>query len=573
MISLFKLNNQPTNEKYFYRQIRRFASLLGYDVAMLITFDESSTYATSRIIFIREGVNYDISQKSPKCLIKHFSKCVFGLLIKTKQIVFFSKSKDNKSDYLPLIEEMENEIYIPLFSGNGKFREVTGCLYLGTTDKTKKIEGTILLDQNIVRELLIIQNLYQFEHIEISRKKRMLNVVHTISQIIRGREPHMVIHPYNVAQWSLAIGKELGFDEKRLETLYLSAVLHDIGKIYISTDILNKPTKLTDEEYEEVKKHPIYSYNIIKNMLSFTENFDEIAFFAKHHHERYDGKGYPDGLKEEKIPLESRIIGVADAVDAMLSNRNYKKSKSISFVINELIRNKGKQFDPDIAEIMLKLLMKSKAMNEENLLEPIIWGTLLVTTFEKEYFIEGTLVNNGDGYIFTTETFDFSKDVDKSQIKDVRLYLEKNQNIFEYDIKADKFEKHELYISELKAILSGDSFNMLWDLEGLLIDNNGEIDINIIRIGGNFMSFYIDDYKINKEVMDKILKVIIRFEDDQKVGVSGKIKKSYRVGTKNYYDFDFVNIPDSVRDNIFRQLFKKQIETRKSIMYSLTQPN
>lgn len=569
MISLFKLNNQPTNEEYFYREIRRFASLLGYDVAMLITFDESSTYATSRIIFIREGVNYDISQKSSKCLIKHFSKYVFGLSIKTKKIVFFSKSKDNKSDYSPLIEEMENEIYIPLFSGNGKLREVTGCLYLGTTDKTKKIEGTILLDQNIVRELSIIQNSYQFEHIEIFRKKRMLNVVHTISQIIRGREPHMVIHPYNVAQWSLVIGKELSFDEKRLEILYLSAVLHDIGKIYISTDILNKPTKLTDEEYEEVKKHSIYSYNIIKNMLSFTENFDEIAFFAKHHHERYDGKGYPDGLKREEIPLESRIIGVADAVDAMLSNRTYKKSKSISFVINELIRNKGKQFDPDIAEIMLKLLMKSKAMNEENLLEPIIWGTLLVTTFEKEYFIEGTLVNNGDGYIFTTETFDFSKDVDKSQIKDVRLYLEKNQNIFEYDIKADKFEKHELYISELKAILSGDSFNMLWDLEGLLIDNNGEIDINIIRIGGNFMLFYIDDYKINKEVMDKILKVIIRFEDDQNVGVSGKIKKSYRVGTKNYYDFDFVNISDSVRDNIFRQLFKKQIEIRKSIINSL----
>ncbi|WP_069649840.1 HD-GYP domain-containing protein [Caloranaerobacter ferrireducens] len=574
MISLIKFDNQLSTEEYLHGGIRRIANLLGYDVAKLITFDESNTYATFQRIFIREGIDYNVSYKNSKRLIKHFSNCVFGLLIKTKQIIFLSKNKDDKAEYLPLIEEMENEIYIPLFSGNGKNREVTGCLYLGCTDKTKVVDGSTFLDKDISRELSIIQNLYQLEYIKISRKKRMLNVIYMMSQIIREREPYMITHPYNVAQWSLAIGKELGFDEKRLETLYLSAVLHDLGKIYISADILNKPTKLTDEEYKKVKKHSVYSYSIIKNMLQFTENFDKIAIFAKHHHERYDGKGYPDGLKGEEIPLESRIISVADTVDAMMSNRTYKKAKSINTVINELIRNKGKQFDPNIAEIMIKILMKSKAINEEILSEPIIWGTLLITTSGKEYFIEGTLVKNEDKYVFMTETFDFNRDIEKSKITDIRLYLEKNQNVSEYDIKIDKYYKNELYISEIEAKHIGDSFSMLWDLEGFLIDNKKKVyKINITRVGGNFMSFYINDLKIDKEGMDKILKVVIQFEEDCNVVVTGKISRSYHVGIKNYYDFNFINISDSVRDNIFRQLFKKQIETRKSIIYSLAHSN
>ncbi|WP_427338254.1 HD domain-containing phosphohydrolase [Caloranaerobacter sp. DY30410] len=571
MVSLIKFDNQLSTEEYLHVWIRRIANLLGCDVAMLVTFDESNTYATFQRIFVRDGINHNASYKNSKRLIKHFSNCVFGLLIKTKQIVFLNKNKDDKADYLPLIEEMENEIYIPLFSGNSNSREVTGCLYLGSTDKTKVVDSSTFLDKDISGELSIIQNLYQLEYIKMSRKKRMLNVIYIISQIIREREPYMITHPYNVAQWSLAIGKELGFDEKRLEILYLSAVLHDLGKIYISADILNKPTKLTDEEYEKVKKHPVYSYSIIKNMLQFTENFDEIAIFAKYHHERYDGRGYPDGLKGEEIPLESRIISVADAVDAMLSNRTYKKAKSVNLVINELIRNKGKQFDPDIAEIMIKILMKSKAINAQILSEPIIWGTLLITTLEKEYFIEGTLVRNGDKYKFVTETFDFDKDIEKSKIMSIKLYLEKNQYVSEYDVKISKYYKNKLYISEIKAEHAGELFSMLWDLEGLLIDNMKKVyKINITRIGGNFMSFYIEDFEINKEERDKMLKVIIRFEDDCNIVVSGKISKSYRVGIKNYYDFNFINIPDSVRDNILRQLFKKQIETRKSIVHLLT---
>ncbi|WP_054870511.1 HD-GYP domain-containing protein [Caloranaerobacter sp. TR13] len=574
MIRLIKVDSQLLTEEYLHGGISRIAKLLDYDVAKLIAFDESSTYATFERVFIRKGIDYNVSYKDSKRLIKHFSNCVFALLIKTKQIVFLSKNEDDKADYLPLIEEMENEIYIPLFSGNSKSREVTGCLYLGSTDKTKVVDGSTFLDKDISRELSIIQNLYQLEYIKISRKKRMLNVIYMMSQIIREREPYMVTHPYNVAQWSLAIGKELGFNEKRLETLYLSAVLHDLGKIYISADILNKPTKLTNEEYEKVKKHSIYSYRIIKNMFDYTESFNEIAIFTKHHHERYDGTGYPDGLKGEEIPLESRIISVADAVDAMMSNRTYKKAKSINLVINELIKNKGKQFDPNITKIMIEILMKSKAINEQILSEPIIWGTLLITTSEKEYFVEGTLVRNEDKYKFMTETFDFDNDVEKSKITDIRLYLEKNQNVNEYDVKIEKFYKNELYISEIKAELTGESFSMLWDLEGLLIDNTKKIyNINITRIGGNFMSFYIDDSEINNNEEDKILKVIIRFEDDYNIVVSGKINKSYCVGAKKYYDFSFINISDSVRDNIFRQLFKKQIETRKSIVYSLANSN
>ncbi|MDE7112963.1 MAG: HD domain-containing protein, partial [Acetatifactor sp.] len=130
------------------------------------------------------------------------------------------------------------------------------------------------------------------------------------------------------------------------------ALMHDCGKIYIPDEILGKPGKLTDEEYETMKKHPVFGGDILRDFNAI----DNIRTGAMFHHERYDGKGYPNGLAGEEIPLIARIIGVADAFDAMNSRRCYRNNLSEDVIISELKNNRGTQFDPHIADCLLSLI-------------------------------------------------------------------------------------------------------------------------------------------------------------------------------------------------------------------------
>ncbi len=130
------------------------------------------------------------------------------------------------------------------------------------------------------------------------------------------------------------------------------ALLHDIGKIGIPDAILNKPEKLTDEEYEKMKTHVTLGEKILEHFTIV----DNVSVGALYHHERYDGSGYCAGKKGEEIPLDARIIGIADAFDAMTANRVYRKQLDFDFVINELKRNSGTQFDPNLVDILLSLI-------------------------------------------------------------------------------------------------------------------------------------------------------------------------------------------------------------------------
>ena len=132
----------------------------------------------------------------------------------------------------------------------------------------------------------------------------------------------------------------------------MMGLLHDVGKIGIPEAIINKPGKLTDEEFEKIKTHPALGAGILKNITEFPK----LAVGARWHHERYDGKGYPDGIAGEDIPTEARIIAVADAYDAMSSRRSYRDVLKQDFIRGEILKGKGTQFDPAFADIMLALI-------------------------------------------------------------------------------------------------------------------------------------------------------------------------------------------------------------------------
>jgi len=157
-----------------------------------------------------------------------------------------------------------------------------------------------------------------------------------------------------VAYYAVEIGKMFNVDGEKLEKLYWAGLLHDIGKIYVPQVILNKTDKLNESEFDVVKIHPVKGYELVREI----DGFEDVALWIRHHHERWDGKGYPDGLKGEEIEFEARILCVADSYQAMRSDRPYKKGKTVEESIQELLRNAGRQFDPVIVKKFVEFLRK-----------------------------------------------------------------------------------------------------------------------------------------------------------------------------------------------------------------------
>ncbi|NPV80275.1 MAG: HD-GYP domain-containing protein [Firmicutes bacterium] len=168
------------------------------------------------------------------------------------------------------------------------------------------------------------------------------------------RDTHTARHSKNVADHSEIIAREMGLPIDDQKAIYLAGLLHDVGKIGVPRSSLSKPSKLTDEELKEVHKHPILSYELISEI----PGFKGIAEIVLYHHERYDGHGYPHGIKGEKIPLGSRILCVADSFDAMVSERVYRHAIPVPEAISELEQCAGTQFDPEVVLAFCSYLRK-----------------------------------------------------------------------------------------------------------------------------------------------------------------------------------------------------------------------
>jgi diguanylate cyclase (GGDEF)-like protein len=173
----------------------------------------------------------------------------------------------------------------------------------------------------------------------------------TLARFYDKRDPYTGGHSAKVADYATAIGKELKLSPERIRQLRQAALLHDIGKIAVSEAILFKPAKLTAEEYEVIKRHPVTG----AKLLEISQGLRHLAPFVRHHHERWDGKGYPDGLRAEEIPLEARILNLCDAAEAMASDRPYSRAMSLETILEEVRRNAGTQFDPAIAAVFITI--------------------------------------------------------------------------------------------------------------------------------------------------------------------------------------------------------------------------
>lgn len=189
---------------------------------------------------------------------------------------------------------------------------------------------------------------------KIRKRQEDLNhqLIDTLCGAVEAKDLYTRGHSLRVAQYAREIMYRLGGDEKAQQEVYYIGILHDIGKISVKDEIINKNGKLTDEEYEQIKLHTVAGFQILRGV----DIIPDLAIGARWHHERYDGKGYPNGLAGENIPLIARIISVADAYDAMTSNRSYHTIMPQAKVREQIVQGMGTQFDPKIAQIMLDMI-------------------------------------------------------------------------------------------------------------------------------------------------------------------------------------------------------------------------
>ena len=190
------------------------------------------------------------------------------------------------------------------------------------------------------------------EAVAASKARLSQEMILALSQAVDAKDHYTNGHSARVAEYSREIARRMGKSEREQEEIYFMGLLHDVGKIGVHEDIINKPGKLTDEEFASIKRHTLMGYEILKTITEIPG----LSTGARSHHERFDGKGYPDGLSGKDIPEEARIICVADCYDAMNSKRSYSFPRPQAQVREEIIRCRGTQFDPDIADVMIQII-------------------------------------------------------------------------------------------------------------------------------------------------------------------------------------------------------------------------
>ena len=265
-------------------------------------------------------------------------------------------------DSMPIVVKSEGgggdqTMGIPL-----KIREnLFGALVLLIHNNDVTFEEKDLYFMNFIAEkaAYIIENLALYENIF----ENLFATLYAFVETIEARDSYTKQHSIRVSSYAINIAKTMGCSREDQDKLNVAGSLHDIGKIGIPDNILLKPGRLTDEEYEIIKKHPVIASNIIGHFGMWVEERSII----RHHHERYDGGGYPDGLKGEKIPLLSRILSVADVYDALTTDRSYRKKMPVEKALQIIQESSGTQFDPKIVEIFMDLYGRNMELFDRDL--------------------------------------------------------------------------------------------------------------------------------------------------------------------------------------------------------------
>ena len=316
--------------------------------------DEEGILDSLRVLL--ENSNYEfIGVTNPVEAIEKVRQEYFDLML-----LDFMMTPLHGDEVVEEIRKFNKELYILLLTGHKDLAPPLETIkrldIQGYCEKSDKFDQLILLIESGIKSVKQMDEIKQInEKLEDSKEQleqAYLDMVETLRYTVEAKDSYTRGHSDRVSEYSVLIGEKLGLSEEQIKTLRIGGLFHDIGKIGIPDSILLKPAKLTDDEYSQIKNHPSIGAHILGSAVIFKD----IIPIVKHHHERYDGNGYPSRLKGEEIPYMARIAAVADTFDAMTSRRSYRGPIDIEHVKEEIKRCEGTQFDPKIAEAFLEIL-------------------------------------------------------------------------------------------------------------------------------------------------------------------------------------------------------------------------
>ena len=324
----------------------------GYKI--IVVDDEQGIVDSLSIFLKRSGYDF-VGLTNPLEAIERIKSEHFDMLI-----LDFMMDPIHGDEVVEEIRKFNTELYILLLTGHKDLAPPLETIkrldIQGYCEKSDKFDQLLLLIESGIKSIEQMKTIQKINE-ELRDKndeleKAYLDTIGILRQTVEAKDPYTRGHSDRVSEFAVLIGTKMGLDEKTIHLLKIGGLFHDIGKIGIPDSILLKESKLSDDEYSQIKNHPTIGAHILGNATVF----EDIIPIVKYHHERYDGRGYPSQLAGANIPLVARITAVADAFDAMTSKRTYRDSLPIEKVKEEIERCSGTQFDPEIAKLFLGIL-------------------------------------------------------------------------------------------------------------------------------------------------------------------------------------------------------------------------
>ena len=321
----------------------------------IIAVDDEEGIIDSLSIFLKRS-GYDFTGvTNPQEAIERVKNEHFDLMI-----LDFIMTPFHGDQVVEEIRNFNKELYILLLTGHKDLAPPLETIrrldIQGYCEKSDKFDQLLLLIESGIKSISQMREIKEInEKLKDTYDKleqAYLESIETLRYTVEAKDKYTKGHSDRVSEYSVLIGKYLNLSENDIKNLRIGGLFHDIGKIGVPDSILQKESKLTDDEYSEIKNHP----SIGAHILSTATIFKDIIPIVKHHHERFDGHGYPSQLAGEDIPYLARITAVADTFDAMSSRRSYRDALPVETVIAEIDRCKGSQFDPKIADVFLDIL-------------------------------------------------------------------------------------------------------------------------------------------------------------------------------------------------------------------------
>ncbi len=457
------------------------------------------------------------------------------------------------------------EFVIAVYSNS---QSVMGLIYISVAPE-KQAEVVSGLNNSV--NMLVLKNTIDMMCQKYAIYNRLFYSVNSYMEILSVKDKNMPFHTSNVANLCLKMAKKMKLSVLEGVKLYVAALLHDIGKLYVPDDVLNNKKKYSYREYEWIKSHADHSADMAKAEISNIPILRDVPEIIRCHHEKYDGSGYPKGLAGTEIPLLSRILIMADAVDAMLTPRAYKKQLTRNHVIKELYECEGTHFDPILIPHMVNVLKETRNRYD---IESVVGANYIHNvalmffheSIDKIVTLTGSMImQKNKGKFFLNSPFDY----DLKKIDGAKICFYYLNDIYEYNIHLSRVIGDQLIIDKFNFEPLEEQFSIPWRMKTSMYHNKGQRwDAQVIKIGSTSLVIEVaKKYKDNifekrKEILTVPLHLKVE-EFNEFVEIETKIMQYFDFNEKTVIVAKYLGVKDNKKERLIRGLFKKQIKDRK----------